>query len=214
MAEAGLREQKKQRTREAISAAAFELFQAHGFERVTVAEIARRARVSEATVFNYFPVKEDLIYSRLEAFEAQLIDAVRDRGPGVSVLAAFRDYLLGQDCLPGGGDPAALAAVRKVSRIILDSPALLARERHFYDQATHTLAALVAQETTAPPQDIRPQVVANALMGVHHAAVAHMRHHLLAGTAPADLEQGIRAQVAAGLAVLEHGLANWGTAQD
>ena len=74
---AGLRERKKQQTREAIAAAAFDLFTERGFDGVTVAEVARRADVSEATVFNHFPTKEDLIYARLEAFETALLEAIR-----------------------------------------------------------------------------------------------------------------------------------------
>ena len=57
---------------------------------MTVAEIARAADVSEKTVFNYFPTKEDLVYWRLEAFEEELLGAIRDRAPGESALAAFR----------------------------------------------------------------------------------------------------------------------------
>ena len=49
---------------------------------MTVAEIARAAEVAEKTVFNYFPTKEDLFYSRLEAFEEELLAAVRERAPG------------------------------------------------------------------------------------------------------------------------------------
>jgi AcrR family transcriptional regulator len=58
----GLRERKKQRTRELIAETARELFVERGFERVTVAEIARSSEVSEKTVFNYFPTKEDLVF--------------------------------------------------------------------------------------------------------------------------------------------------------
>src|SRR3954452_17629013 len=94
--EPGLRERKKQRTRRLIADTARRLFAERGFERVTVAEIAREAEVSEATVFNYFPTKEDLFYSRLEAFEDELLQAIRTREPGTSVLAAFRAFLLGQ----------------------------------------------------------------------------------------------------------------------
>src|SRR5215213_6842530 len=92
--EMGLRERKKQQTRQRIQEGAIELFAARGFDKVPVAEIARAADVSEATVFNYFPTKEDLVYEGMEAFENALIDAVRDRPDGTSVLSAYRDFVL------------------------------------------------------------------------------------------------------------------------
>src|SRR5881398_1947441 len=94
--EPGLRERKKQRTREQIAETARRLFVERGFDRVTVAEIARAADVSEATVFNYFPTKEDLVYWRLETFEEELLEAVRGREPGESFLAAFGRFVLAQ----------------------------------------------------------------------------------------------------------------------
>src|SRR5918996_5393461 len=95
-AELGLRERKKQRTRQLIADTARRLFAERGFEQVTVAEIAREAEVAQATVFNYFPTKEDLFYSRLEAFEDELLAAVRKRKPDQSVLEAFGEFLLGR----------------------------------------------------------------------------------------------------------------------
>src|ERR687888_2187364 len=92
----GLRERKKERTRQTIAETARRLFAERGFEAVTVAEVARAADVSEGTVFNYFPSKEDLFYSQMESFEAALIEAVRNRPPGQAVLVAFRDYVLEQ----------------------------------------------------------------------------------------------------------------------
>src|SRR5438046_6742752 len=89
-AEPGLRERKKQQTHQAIAEAAQQLFAKRGFEAVTVAEVAAAADVSEATVFNYFPTKEDLFYSGLESFEEELLSAIREREPGESVLAAFQ----------------------------------------------------------------------------------------------------------------------------
>src|SRR3954452_16195921 len=92
----GLRERKKEATRRLIAATARRLFSERGFDGVTVAEIARAADVAEKTVFNYFPTKEDLFYSRLEAFEEELLEAVRDRAPDESISAAFRTFIMRQ----------------------------------------------------------------------------------------------------------------------
>src|SRR5437899_8340188 len=90
----GLRELKKEQTRQLIADTAWRLFADRGFDGVTVAEIAREAEVAEQTVFNYFPTKEDLFYFRLEAFEEELLSAIREREPTESALAAFGRFVL------------------------------------------------------------------------------------------------------------------------
>src|SRR3954470_24469510 len=82
----GLRERKKEQTRRLIAETARRLFAERGFDAVTVGEVARAADVSEKTVFNYFPTKEDLFYSGMEAFEERLLGAVREREPGETAL--------------------------------------------------------------------------------------------------------------------------------
>ena len=74
----GLRERKKAETRQAISDVATRLFEARGFEAVTVAEIAAAANVSAKTVFNYFPAKEDLFFDAEDAVRDALVAAVPD----------------------------------------------------------------------------------------------------------------------------------------
>src|SRR5215212_10605446 len=100
-ATSGLRERKKQRTRELIAEMARRLFVERGFDAVPVTEIARDAEVSEKTVFNYFPTKEDLVFWRLEAFEDELLSAVRERGAGESALEAFGRFITAQRGLLG-----------------------------------------------------------------------------------------------------------------
>ena len=77
----GLRERKKAETRQAISDVATRLFEARGFEAVTVAEIAAAANVSAKTVFNYFPAKEDLFFDAEDAVRDALVAAVPDVRP-------------------------------------------------------------------------------------------------------------------------------------
>src|SRR6266536_2675405 len=88
----GLRELKKEQTRRLIAETAWRLFADRGFDRVTVAEVAREARVAEATVFNYFRTKEDLFYFQLEAFGAGPPAAASTRQAGEAVHPAIRRY--------------------------------------------------------------------------------------------------------------------------
>src|SRR4051794_39141438 len=165
--ELGLRERKKRRTRELIADTARRLFVERGFDRVTVAEVARAAEVSEATVFNYFPTKEDLLYWRLESFEQELLETVRERAPGESFLAAFGRFVLQQRGLLATQDPESIEFFAGLARTITESPPLLARERQIFDRYTISLAALIAEETGAGADEVEPWVAANALMGVH-----------------------------------------------
>src|SRR5215813_5371310 len=139
----GLRELKKEQTRRHIADTAFRLFADRGFDRVTVAEIAREAQVAEATVFNYFASKEDLFYWPLEAFGARLADAVSARPAGEPALAAFRRALLAE---VEAGDAQALGRLRTINRVISGSPALLAREQQAFTRNADALAALLATE--------------------------------------------------------------------
>jgi AcrR family transcriptional regulator len=207
--EPGLRERKKQQTREAIAAAAFDLFAERGFDAVAVSEVARRAGVSEATVFNYFRTKEDLVYSRLEDFEAAMLRAVRERGPGQSVLAAFRAFLLTPGGLLAAADPEAGRRLATITRIITGSRALRSRERQIQDGYTDALARHIAAETSAGPDDIRPWVVANALTGVHRAILDQVRARVLAGDGGPRLARRVGAQAERAFDLLASGLADY-----
>ena len=204
----GLRERKKQHTRELIADAARRLFAERGFEQVTVAEIARAADVSPQTVFNYFPRKEDLVYWRLESFEDELLGTVRDRAPGESALAAFGRFVLVQRGLLASDDPGARERLTSMTRMIVESPALLAREREVFAAYTASLAALIASEPGSG-SDVEAWVAANAMIGAHRALVDHARSRIVAGAAPKTVAREVRARGKAALELLERGLGGY-----
>jgi AcrR family transcriptional regulator len=205
----GLRERKKQQTRELIAETARGLFAERGFERVSVAEIARTADVSEKTVFNYFPTKEDLVYWRLESFEEELLDTIRERAVGESVLEAFGRFVRQPRGMLGRYDPETREQLAALTRVIVGSPSLLAREQQIFAGYTASLAALIAEETGAGPGDIEPSVAANAMMGVHRRLIDYARERIVAGARHPGLAREVYAQAEDALALLERGLGGY-----
>jgi AcrR family transcriptional regulator len=204
----GLRERKKQQTRELLAETARRLFAERGFERVSVAEIAREADVSEKTVFNYFPTKEDLVYWRLESFEEELLETIRSRGAGESVLDAFGRFVRAPRGMLASEDEETRERLAALTRMIAASPALLAREQQIFAGYTDSLAALIAVETES--SGIEPWVVANSLMGVHRALVSYARERIVAGAVAPRLAQDVDEEADRALARLAEGLSGYG----
>jgi AcrR family transcriptional regulator len=203
----GLRELKKQRTREAIAAAAMELFAKRGFAAVTVAEVAAAAEVSTATAYNYFPTKEDLVYNRFERFEEELLAAIRGRPAGESVLDGFGRFILARSRQAAARDFGQQVAT--TARIITGSPALLARERQILARYGDALAALIAEETGATADDLRPRVAAGALLAVHRALIDFARRRALSGRSSSKLAADLETEGKRALALLADGLGGY-----
>jgi AcrR family transcriptional regulator len=202
----GLRERKKQRTREAIADTAWRLFAERGFDHVPVAEVAREADVSEATVFNYFPTKEDLVFHRMQAFEHELLGAIRERDRGESIVQAFARFVLKPRGFLGSDDPEASEGLRTVARVMTSSPALMTRQREILESYTGSLAAQIAQELGMASDDVEPWVVANALIGVHRALIAYAHRQALAGVENRRIARDLQKHGKRALALLEHGV--------
>lgn len=204
--ELGLRERKKQRTRQLIADTAWRLFRERGFDRVPVADVASAAEVSEATVFNYFPTKEDLVFHRMTAFEQELLDALRDRAPGESVVEAFGRFVLQPRGFLTSDDPDANENMRVVARVMTGSVALQTRQREILDGYTDALAAVLAAERGLAPDAVEAWVIANALIGLHRALIAYTHRQSLAGVENRRIARGVRTHGKRALAALEHGI--------
>src|SRR5437762_7591815 len=150
-----------------------QLFAQRGFDRVTVAEVAAAADVSEKTVFNYFPTKEDLFFDEVPAREAALVGAVRNRKPGESIIAALRRLQISQCqrmCSPG---------FATFARIIEESPALQAKELEVMAHFSDVLADAIRGELRC--HEVDAKVAANVLVSVHWQLFHNARVQALAG---------------------------------
>src|SRR3974390_1660958 len=112
----GLRERKKQQTRDTIARVALELFAERGYDETTLAEIAEAADVSPRTIFAYFDSKEEILFCDAPAQLEELRDALAQRREGSTTIDALRDLL---SSIP---PPDQLVMLRK--RIVRSSPAL------------------------------------------------------------------------------------------
>src|SRR6266536_2532159 len=90
----GLRERKKQRTRETIARAAHELFAQRGYHATTLPDIAEAADVSTRTIFAYFASKEDILFSDFALMKEALTQALAERPDGEDALETVRKFSL------------------------------------------------------------------------------------------------------------------------
>ncbi|GAA3219782.1 TetR/AcrR family transcriptional regulator [Nonomuraea helvata] len=174
----GLRELKKQQTRQSISNTATRLFIEHGFESVTIAQIATAAQVAKMTVTNYFPRKEDLALDYHETFTASLATTVADRPVGESALAALRREFL---AAAARHDPVIGFSGPDFARMIADSPTLTARLRELHDLREDALTHVLATETATDPGDLTPRAAAALLTAAHRTLFRQITDLTLSG---------------------------------
>jgi AcrR family transcriptional regulator len=158
MTDAGLRERKKQRTREAIVDAALRLFDERGFEQTTIADIAEAADIAPRTFFGYFPSKEDVVFAdfpeQLEALSRRL----RERGEDETAIDALRAVI--RDAV----EHADLTDERELcrKRVVKQSETLDAHRRALMGRMEDMLAEAVARDFGNQPGDLRPPMIASA----------------------------------------------------
>jgi AcrR family transcriptional regulator len=201
----GLRERKKQRTHAAISEAAIALFLEHGFTQVSVAQVAEAAEVSKRTLFAYFPAKEDLVVHRFADHETEAARVVRARPAHTPPLAALHEHFLSglreRDPITGLNDK---PEVRALYRMILDTPALVARMERFKTAAERTLAQALCETADIP--ELTARLAAVQLVAVQWALAQDNAERLAYGEPASERYAGAVNDADHAFALMENGL--------
>ncbi|MGW4228964.1 TetR/AcrR family transcriptional regulator [Streptomyces sp. NPDC004980] len=168
-APAGLRERKKQRTRQALLHTALELFTTQGYDTTTVDEIVDAVEVSQRTFFRYFANKEAAAFAIQEKVELSFLSELRRRPAGESPFEAMRRAVLQAWVsiadAPGGNITVALQM--RTYRMIESTPSLIAAHMRRSVDLERQITLLIAErEGLDPCADPRPRVAVAAFSGV------------------------------------------------
>jgi AcrR family transcriptional regulator len=161
-APAGLRAQKKARTRAAIAAAAAGLFARDGYPSVTMAQIAAESGVADQTLYNYFPTKESLVFDRAGEVEASLAGVLTSRPAGLTLVDAFAGWL--DHALLADGGRRSVRNAGGMPRLVARSDSL---RRALLDLAHQSAAVLAGQ--LAPAEGLPEPAalaIADALLAI------------------------------------------------
>ena len=153
----GLRERKKQRTRQAIVDVATRLFVKQGYSETTLVQIADAAEIAPSTFFNYFPSKVDIVFGLFDA----VIESARERvlgrpadEPAVRAVLAW----VAED-LPEVEAPYT-ESLREMPKIVAAVDELRAEERLRFALLEDVLAASFGRDFGEPADGLRARVMA------------------------------------------------------
>jgi AcrR family transcriptional regulator len=151
----GLRERKKQQTRETIARVALHLFAERGYEHTTLADIADAADVSKRTIFAYFQSKEDILFCDEPSMVERFREKLEQRPSGVTTVDAIRDFL--------AASSVADEEARLRKKIISSNEALRLSQRARSASLEQVLADSIAKDLDAGPGDVIPRLVAASM---------------------------------------------------
>lgn len=149
-------------TRDAVRAriadTAIELFAEHGFDRVTVDQIAATVGISARSFNRYFPAKEDTVMGDAEVGGETVRDAFTARPadePVWSSLCAAFDLMLATS-------EADRAQQKLTMRVLISAPTLRARNLEKHLGWARMLVPLVRERLTGHDADVRAEAIVQA----------------------------------------------------
>jgi AcrR family transcriptional regulator len=155
----GLRERKRQQTRERLTRAAMALFLERGFEATTLDDIAAAADISRRSFFHYFDSKEDVVFAWHEEITAALVAEIAARPASESMLAAAENAIAAMVRQIEPGETIAMARLKR------DNPALQARDQVKYEQLERALAEALARRAGHKAEKLGARLVAMIATG-------------------------------------------------
>jgi len=155
----GLRDRKKQQTRDAIIGAALDLFERQGYDATTVEEIAEAADISPRTFFRYFDSKVDVVMDKDERDSDDFAGRLAIRPPHEGPIEAMRQVISAELGQVVKENP---LFVRQM-RLMLRTPSLHALAREHFHEHEAEIVHDVAERLHLPEEDLRVHVIAAAL---------------------------------------------------
>ena len=186
----GLRERKKQRTRDQIVEAAMRLFAERGYQATTIADIATAADVAPRTFFSYFPSKEAVVFHNVDRDLDGLGAALRDRLPGETAFDALRRWI--DAMFEGWAADEDEAVLRK--RLCREDEGLANFQGGMMLRIHELLREAIARDLDEPPDALRPRLVAAAAVAALSSLDDSFDHEppVAKGEALAVLDDAIR----------------------
>ena len=155
----GLRERKRQQTRERLTRAAMALFLDRGFEATTLDDIAAAAEISRRSFFHYFASKEDVVFAWQEDSTSALVAAVASRPATESMLVAAENAIAAMVRQLEPGEAIAMAQLKR------DNPALQARDQVKYEKLERALAEALGKRAGHKTEKLEARLVAMIATG-------------------------------------------------
>ncbi|MFD0026376.1 TetR/AcrR family transcriptional regulator [Streptomyces sp. NPDC058382] len=168
-----LRERRRSETRRLIQAHAVRLFTDHGYDTVTVADVAEAAGVSAMTVYRHFPTKEDLV---LIDQPARLIAERVAASPATQPLVRrVGNALIDAATASTGGHGDELAANERFLldclRLMVSTPALRARHLDSQYALQQAIVDALGEDASGPEASFRAQAATSACIAAMHTAL-------------------------------------------
>lgn len=184
--ELGLRERKKQATRQALGLAALRLAVSRGLDNVLIDDIAAEVGVSTRTFSNYFATKYEAICGLAVDRAARIGAELRARPGNEPLWTALTNAVLAHHQLTEPPDRTWTEGIK----LITSTPAVRGEYLKTRAVMQQALAAAIAERTgTDPATDLFPEVLAGAVGAATEIALDRW----LAADPPTELTTEVRA---------------------